>query len=85
MACGCALVTSDSQGVLDYAIHQETALVSEIKNPTGLAQNILKLVKDNNLRISLAKRGNQYVQRFTWEKAMSKFQEVITQKQRAFI
>lgn len=85
MACGCALVTSDSQGVVDYAIHQETALVSEIKNPAGLAQNILKLANDNNLRISLAKRGNQYIQRFTWEKAVSKFQEVITQKQRAFI
>jgi glycosyltransferase involved in cell wall biosynthesis len=80
MACGCALVASDSGGVLDYAIHQETALVSEIKNPVGLAQNILKLVRDKNLRISLAKRGNEYIQRFTWEKAVSKFEEVITQK-----
>ena len=85
MACGCALVTSDSQGVRDYAIHRETALVSEIKNPAGLAQNILKLINDNNLRISLAKRGNQYIQRFTWEKAVSKFQEVITQKQRTLV
>jgi glycosyltransferase involved in cell wall biosynthesis len=80
MACGCALVTSNSRGVLDYAIPQETALVSEIKNPTALAQNILKLIRDNNLRFSLAKRGNQYIQRFTWEKAVSKFEEVVTQK-----
>lgn len=80
MACGCALVASNSRGVLDYAIHQETALVSEIKNPTALAQNILKLIRDNNLRFSLAKRGNQYIQRFTWENAVSKFEEVITQK-----
>jgi glycosyltransferase involved in cell wall biosynthesis len=80
MACGCALVASNSRGVLDYALHQETALVSEIKNPTGLAQNILKLIKDDTIRISLAKRGNQYIQRFTWEKAVSKLEEVITQK-----
>lgn len=80
MACGCALVASNSRGVLDYAIHQETALVSEIKNPTALAQNILKLTRDDNLRLSLAKRGNQYIQKFTWENAVSKFQEVITQK-----
>jgi glycosyltransferase involved in cell wall biosynthesis len=85
MACGCALVTSDSKGVLDYAIHQETALVSEIQSPAGLAQNILKLVNNNNRRISLAKRGNQYVQRFTWERAVSKFQKVITQKQRLLV
>jgi glycosyltransferase involved in cell wall biosynthesis len=82
MACGCALVASNSQGILDYAIHQKTALVSEIKNPTGLVENILKLVKDNNLRISLAKRGNEYIQRFTWESAVSRFEEVITQKGR---
>ncbi|HVP36194.1 MAG TPA: glycosyltransferase family 4 protein [Terriglobales bacterium] len=82
MACGCALVASNSQGVLEYAIHQETALVSDIKNSAALAQNILKLIRDNELRISLAKRGNQYIQRFTWEKAVSKFEEVIISTKR---
>lgn len=74
MACGCALVTTDSKGLRDYAIHRKTALVSKIKDPHALAQNILELIKDNNLRIYLAKEGNKFIQRFTWDKAVEKME-----------
>ncbi len=80
MACGCALVATDSKGVRDYAIPERTALVSEPKNSKDLARNLIKLLNDQSLRIRLAMEGNRYIQRFTWYKAVKEFEEVITQK-----
>jgi hypothetical protein len=35
------------------------------------------LIKDDDLRISLAKAGNEYIQQFTWEKAFNTFRKVV--------
>ena len=80
LACGCALVTTDSKGVRDYAIPDRTALVSEPKNARDLAKNLIELLNDQSMRIRLATEGNRYVQRFTWDKAVKKFEELITQE-----
>ncbi len=77
MACGCALVTTDSLGVREYAFNEKTALISEPKNPEELAQSIIRLIYDNNLRISLAESGHRFVQNFTWEKAVNEFEKII--------
>lgn len=74
MGCGCALVTTDSKGVRDYAIDGETALMSEPKDARQLAENIACLIEDNQYRIALAQRGNQYVQRFNWDAAVNKME-----------
>jgi glycosyltransferase involved in cell wall biosynthesis len=79
MACGCALVTTGNNGVLDYAVHAETALVSEIDDPIALARNILMLIQDDHLRVSMAVRGNRHIRKFTWERAVASLEEVITQ------
>lgn len=67
MACGCALVSTDIGGVKDYAINMETALLSPLKRPDLLAENIIRLLKEDKLRISLAKRGAEYIRKFNWE------------------
>ena len=78
MACGCALATTDSLGVREYAFNEKTALISAPKNPEELARNIIRLIQDNNLRISLAESGHRFIQNFTWEKAVNEFEKTIS-------
>jgi glycosyltransferase involved in cell wall biosynthesis len=79
MACGCAVVSTDCGGIREYAEHEVNALLSPPAVPQLLAQNILRLLEDDFLRVRLAKAGYERIQKFTWENAVSKFQEVITQ------
>ena len=77
LQCGCALVCTDINGFKAYAINNETALVSPVYNVQALANNILNLIQDNNLRIKIAKNGNNFIQRFTWDKSFKQMKELI--------
>lgn len=76
MACGCALVATDIDGVSDFAIHLETALLSPPYEPEALAQNAIALLKDEARLRSIAQKGHQYIQKFTWEKATEQLEKV---------
>lgn len=69
--CGSALCITDIGGHHEYALPNETALLSSPRNSDALAQNILRLILDNDLRIRLALYSNQYIQRFTWKRAVT--------------
>jgi len=77
MACGCALVATDNEGVQDYARHQVNALIVEKKQPHAIAQGIIRYLEDEELRTHLAKQGNQDIQQFTWERAVFAMEKVI--------
>lgn len=77
MICGCAVCCTDIPGFSVYAINDETALMSPVYDIETLASNIITLMEDNELRYILAKKGNEMIHRFTWEKAASLFEEVI--------
>lgn len=69
MACKCALVTTDVGAVQDYAVPEETALVSPPRDPEALARNLIRLLGDEEelQRISLA--GYEKIREFTWERS----------------
>lgn len=77
MACKCAVVTTNVGGIPDYTIPNETALISPPKDPIFLANNIIKLLdnEDELKRISIA--GYDYIKNFTWEKATDKLEAVL--------
>lgn len=76
MNCGCALVCTDIGGHSAYAKNNETALLVEPKNPQNMAEKLLFLLKNNQERIMLAKKGNEFVQQFNWENAVSKMEKL---------
>lgn len=39
-----------------------------------MADNIIRLIENDELRYDIANNGYNYVQQFTWEKAYDKFQ-----------
>lgn len=77
MFCGCALICTDIEGHKEYAFEGKTALLVEVKNIVDMAEKIIYLIKNNEYRISLAKEGNVYVQRFRWDNAVNKIVNII--------
>jgi hypothetical protein len=67
MACRCALVTSDTGGSRDYAIHDETALVSPARDVNGLARNLAQLLDDEATLLRLAENGRRKIGEFHWD------------------
>ena len=67
MMCGTALVSTDTGGSRDYALNEETALVSPIKNQEALAENLIRVLTDEILRLQLAKKGRQKIKQFSWD------------------
>lgn len=77
MACGCAVVTTDCGGNRDYAEHGRNALVSPPRNPERLAENLLRVLDDDELRLRLARAGIECAQQFTWERSTDKLESFI--------
>jgi glycosyltransferase involved in cell wall biosynthesis len=76
MACKCALVTTDNGGCRDYAIHEKTALISPPKDPKQLAENLMRLLDDEELLKKIAQNGYEHITTFTWDKAVDKMEKV---------
>jgi glycosyltransferase involved in cell wall biosynthesis len=67
MACRSALVTTDTGGSRDYAIHGETALVSPPKDTDALAENLTAVIDDKQLMHQLSGNGEKKIREFDWE------------------
>lgn len=78
MACGATLVSTNYLGVREYAINEKNALLSSIKNVEELKNNVVRVLKNDNLRIRLAKEGNKKAQDFSLKNACTKFQNIVT-------
>ena len=77
MACGCAVATTDSGGCRDFAIHNQTALLSPVQDPEQLAENIMILLKSRAYREKLAKVAWKKIQNFSIENARRCFADCI--------
>lgn len=77
MACGCAVASTDCGGVRDFLEHEVTALLSPPRNPEALAQNVLRLLQDDELRQRLARAGQGRIQGFTWERSTDRLLDSI--------
>lgn len=65
MACGTACVLTKAGGVAEYARHEENCLLVPPKQPVVLAEAILQLIEQADLRIQLAQVGLTTAKNFT--------------------
>lgn len=65
MACKIPVVCSRS-GTRDFAFHNQTALVVSYPHPLLLRHQIKKLVKDEELRLRIARAGYEKILTFSW-------------------
>ena len=77
MACGCALVTTNCFGIMEYA-NNDNAIISEPKDVETMYENIDKLLTDNEFRIRLAKKGNRDIQNRSLKLSEEKFENYLT-------
>lgn len=77
MICGCAVACTDNDGFKIMAHDNETALLSPAYDYNKLAENIIRLIEDDELRIGLAKKANESIQQYTWDNSYKKFKEII--------
>ncbi len=77
MACGCALVTTDSCGCRDYAIHNKTALVSNPGDVKTLSKHIKILLDNPSLRNMLSINGYNYIRQFSLDTSAIKLLNIL--------
>jgi glycosyltransferase involved in cell wall biosynthesis len=77
MACRLPVVCTPS-GSRDFAVHNETALVVPFAHPFLLRRQIMRLIKDPELRHRLSEAGHRKIGEFTWD-ALAERLEVIFQ------
>jgi len=77
MICGQAVACTDNPGYQEMAEDGVTALCSPIGDAEALASNVMRLIEDSALRISMANQGHDFIQRFTWDSSYSKLKALI--------
>ncbi len=77
MACGCALVTTNCLGVMEYA-NENNAMISKPKDTDEMYKSIDKLLSDNDLRISIAEKGYVSIQNRDLTASKINFEKYIT-------
>lgn len=77
MMCGCAVVCTDIGGHRVVCHHEQTALIAPVGNVAALAQSIIRLIEDDQLRIRVAQAGHKAIQAYTWDNAYAKLRAII--------
>jgi glycosyltransferase involved in cell wall biosynthesis len=66
--------------VREYVEHEVTGLLSPVKDAESLAANIIRLFKDDHLRIELAKSCNRRISSLDWEQSTDKLELFLKEK-----
>jgi glycosyltransferase involved in cell wall biosynthesis len=76
MACGTPIVVTKYVGN-DYVVNMENALVTPPKDSKAMANAIMELLYDQSLAQKLRKRGLETARKFTWNRTVEKFEQVL--------
>lgn len=82
MICGAAVACTDCGGFKEMAIDGKTALVSPIGDAEALAGNVIRLLNDDTLRLSLAANALENISNFTWERSSESMMKAICLEER---
>lgn len=77
MACGAAVACTDNAGYLEIVKDRENALVSPIGDYHKLAENIIQLIDDDEMRIKMAEAGHLHIKHYTWDRSYHIFKDVL--------
>lgn len=77
MMCGCAIACTDNDGYKEMVTDGQTALISPIKTPELLADNIIRLIEDSKLREGIANNGYEHIQLFCWDSSYKKLKSLL--------
>jgi len=67
MTCGCAVITSENSGVKEYATDRENCLMVKMNSPKDIADKIIELHRNPDLRKLLIEKGNETADSYDWK------------------
>jgi D-inositol-3-phosphate glycosyltransferase len=76
MACGTPVITTTVDGVTEYAIDGETALLVPPGSPDELADAIATAAESPELRTRLATQGRAVAERYSWEQSSKRLADL---------
>jgi glycosyltransferase involved in cell wall biosynthesis len=77
MACGTAVIGSNVSGIKDIISHERNGILVPPRDPVVLADAILRLLKDANLRLFLGQNARELiVTKYNWDKVTDKIEAV---------
>ena len=76
MASGLPIVTTNVTGLSEIVHNGENGLLVESKNSIELAEKILLLLQDDELRRRISQNNKQRVKDYTWDKVIDRLEEV---------
>ena len=71
MAAGAAIVASDIHGYRDVVEHGRTGLLVRPGSPKAIAEGIIRLARDEELRTAIVRNASAAVRRYAWERVTS--------------
>lgn len=77
MACGCALIVTDFAGSKEYAVDGVNSIVAPVGDVNAIAEGIVKVLRDGELRSRLAAAGIETARRLDWEIAIERFATIL--------
>ncbi|MBN1219943.1 MAG: glycosyltransferase family 4 protein [Anaerolineae bacterium] len=77
MTCGTPVLTSNISSLPEVA--GESALLVDPRHTSAIADGLLQLVTNANLRQQLVEQGYRQVQKFSWKKAAAQVWEILAQ------
>lgn len=78
MICGAAVACTRIGGFSTMAIHNDTALLSDVGDVSGMAANIILLIERNQLRYRIASAGHANIKQFSWDTSYRKLKDILT-------
>ncbi|OOR99858.1 glycosyl transferase family 1 [Haemophilus paracuniculus] len=77
MACGCALASTDYGGVFEYATHNKNSLLSPVDDSSALANNIIILIENDDLRSQLATQAVVDINNISWKNQVRNLDKIL--------
>lgn len=77
MICGAAIVCTSTNGFKEMVEDGISGIMVQIKDENALADAIISLIENNDLRIRLAHNGIKKIAGFTWTNSFKQFENLI--------
>lgn len=76
MASGIPIVSSNLGGIPDVVKHGENGLLAEPYDVEMVAENLLLLLQDEDIRSKMGKDGKQKVKNYSWDKITTETEQL---------
>ena len=77
MACGAAIACTENSGFKEMVEDETTGLLSPVNNAEKLAENIIRLIENDEFRIQLAQKGQAFIKRFSVDNSFQTLKEIL--------